>query len=155
MSNLYMLVGVPGSGKSTWLKNIGVPNFNCMVVSSDYYIDQYAEEHGKTYSEVFAEAVGWATQMMEEDLEFAIENDLDIYWDQTNLNAKTRMKKLAKIPFSYKKIAVVFPVPEREEWLRRLDSRPGKTIPRHILENMLKSFEMPTTDEGFDVCEVK
>jgi len=160
MPNLYMLVGVPASGKSTWLKNkniVGVrcdPEANSMIISTDDYIEENARRQNKTYNEVFNMSISWANEMADRDLEFAIENDLDIYWDQTNLNAKTRKKKLARVPSSYKKIAVVFPIPNREEWLRRLDSRPDKTIPRSIIVGMLRSFEMPTTAEGFDVCKV-
>jgi hypothetical protein len=37
-----------------------------------------------------------------------------------------------------------------EEWNRRLDSRPGKTIPAHVLSSMIEHYEVPTEAEGFD-----
>lgn len=150
MPYLYMMIGVPASGKSTWLKKTIKNPSRCDILSTDYYIDQYAEAVDRTYNEVFSEFISQATREMEKDLKFAVDNDLDIYWDQTNLNRKTRANKLRKIPSHYKKVAVVFPIPEVNEWVRRLESRPGKTIPSDVLVNMINTFAEPTLDEGFD-----
>jgi hypothetical protein len=43
----------------------------------------------------------------------------------------------------------VFETPSRIELKQRLDSRPGKEIPWVVIEGMMASFEMPTTEEGF------
>jgi predicted kinase len=154
---LYMLVGLPGSGKSTWINRktdkIGYPH---IVLSTDEYIESEALREGKLYHEVFKEYIKDAEKFMQEDLETGIRKDIDIYWDQTNLTAKTRAKKLAKIPAHYKKIVVVFEIPE-EEIKRRLEKRKnetGKFINPGIVENMLKTYERPTlggfSQEDFD-----
>jgi predicted kinase len=78
----------------------------------------------------------------------------DVVWDQTNLTPKSRKSKLAMVPDHYKKIAVVFQTPEAAEWQRRLDSRPGKSIPQNILMGMASSMQMPGPDEGFDSIEI-
>ena len=52
-------------------------------------------------------------------------------------------------PYGYRFDAVVFPNPDPAEWERRLNSRPGKTIPDNIIRNMVASFRMPTPEEGF------
>jgi len=49
----------------------------------------------------------------------------------------------------YYAIAVVFRTPDAEELQRRLDSRPGKTIPPEVIADMIDNFEMPTEQEGF------
>ena len=43
---------------------------------------------------------------------------------------------------------MVFSTPDPEEHARRLE-RPGKSIPAEIVESMIKTFEMPTEQEGF------
>ena len=43
-----------------------------------------------------------------------------------------------------------FAVPDAREWHRRLNSRPGKIIPQHVLVNMGQGFTMPSQAEGFD-----
>ena len=150
MTNFYMLIGVPASGKSTFLQKRGIPNANSMVVSSDYHIDNYASLCNRTYNSVFKEYVKTAHKLMYQDLKFGLDNKLDIYWDQTNLTVKSRKDKLVKIPDDYRKIAVYFVNPTQHEHKRRLASRPGKTIPQNILDNMLESIQYPTYDEGFD-----
>ena len=71
-------------------------------------------------------------------------------WDQTNVSKKSRAPKLAMVPDHYEKIAVVFATPDDEELQRRLGSRPGKSIPAHIVMGMASSLQQPTYDEGFD-----
>ena len=46
-----MLIGVPGSGKSTWVENQDWAK-NCVYVSTDQYVEAYAKGLGKTYNEV-------------------------------------------------------------------------------------------------------
>ena len=57
MPKCYQLIGVPASGKSTWYKNqdwLGEDKKEHKYVSTDYHVEVYAKEQGKTYSEVFA-----------------------------------------------------------------------------------------------------
>lgn len=151
-----MLVGVPGSGKSTWTLNFmsGMARLadsteGWAVLSSDNYIADKAAEEGKTYDEVFDDYIKESFTQMNLDLKKAVADKKNIIWDQTNLSAKTRSGKLRNIPKHYEKIAIVFPTPADIDV--RLKSRPGKTIPKHIVESMAKSFEMPTVEEGFDI----
>lgn len=156
-----MLVGVPGSGKSTWIWNFlnQIPEGKRMrqgwkVLSSDAFIERIAVELESTYDAVFSLAVKPAQKRVILDLKDALDRADSIIWDQTNLTAKNRRGKLQQIPKHYHKTAVYFPTPELEEWKRRLASRPGKTIPEHVLEQMAKDLEIPTLDEGFDKIEI-
>lgn len=150
MKTLYMLVGVPGSGKSTWLATRMFDYNKTVIASTDNYIEKKAEQEGQTYNTMFKDAIKDATKDMNSKIAIAIKNEFDIVWDQTNTNAASRKKKLAQIPNSYKKIAVVFAHPEKAEHERRLANRPGKVIPRHVISNMIAGFQTPTVDEGFD-----
>lgn len=145
MATLYMMIGVPGSGKTTWIKN---NKHNAVVLSTDDYIERVAEKQGKTYSEVFKDAIGPATDQMEKDLIQAIRNERDIIWDQTNLTAKTRKGKLSRMPKNYRKVAVYFSVPQ--DLRDRLASRPGKVIPEPVIISMINQLQPPTKEEGFD-----
>lgn len=147
MSKCYQLIGVPGSGKSTWIKNqdwaVDIP-----VVSTDNFVEAYAKEQGKTYSEVFDEYMPIAVKLMANQVEICKANGLDIIWDQTSTSVVSRKRKFNMLP-DYEHIAVVFPTPEKDELARRLASRPGKNIPDSVMRSMIKNFEMPTEDEGF------
>ena len=150
MPSLRMLVGVPGSGKSTWIAQQCWPEDRVKILSTDRYLDQIAQDLGTTYDQVFQDHIAAATAKLELDLEHAIKQGLDIVWDQTNLTAKSRAKKLAKIPESYHRHAVVFMTPSNQELRDRLSARVGKTIPQHVMQSMIRAFEVPDRSEGFD-----
>jgi predicted kinase len=144
---LYMLIGVPGSGKSTWIANQDWTK-DIPVVSSDKFIDEHAAKEGKTYNEVFEDYIKIATHLMENQLLICKANNTDIIWDQTNTSVKSRKAKLAKLE-GYEKIAVVFRTPEKEELDKRLAQRVGKHIPANVMESMIANLQEPTEEEGF------
>lgn len=149
-NTLYVLVGVPGSGKSTWIKNqdwaVDIP-----VVSTDDFVEAYAKEQHKTYNDVFDEYMKTAVGLMAEKVNQCKKNNQDIIWDQTSTTVRARAKKFRMCP-DYYKIAVVFQTPDKDELQRRLSSRPGKNIPKHVQEVMASQLknEPPTLEEGFD-----
>jgi predicted kinase len=147
MPKCYQLIGVPGSGKSTWVANQEWKD-NCYYISTDKHVEAYAEAHGKTYSEVFNDYMPTAVENMVEEVIRAREGGMDIIWDQTSTTIASRVKKFRMLP-DYEHIAVVFETPDRIELKRRLASRPGKIIPEVVVEGMLASFEIPTEEEGF------
>jgi predicted kinase len=143
----YQLIGVPGSGKTTWIKD-QIWALGMFVVSTDNFVEDYALKQGKTYSEVFKEYMPTAVKLMADQVVFCRENKLDIIWDQTSTTIASRTRKFNMLP-DYEHIAVVFRTPEKAELERRLESRPGKEIPAYVVEQMIDGFQMPTEDEGF------
>ena len=147
MPDFYMMVGLPGSGKTTWIKN-NMLDKDVVICSSDDLIQQYADSQGKTYDEVFPDYVDQAIQLTKNKIQYALQDKKNILIDQTNLTPKSRKTKLPTSS-SYKKIAIVIPLPDKEEWKRRLN-RPGKNIPQDVLDRMLNSYVSPSKSEGFD-----
>ena len=69
--------------------------------------------------------------------------------DMTNMTKRSRSFILNKIPDIYTKNAIVFNVP-KSELLRRLKKREmetGKSIPLHVVDNFINSYERPTNSE--------
>ena len=147
MNKLYVLVGVPGSGKSTWVANQRWAS-ECAYVSTDMHVEAYAKEQGKTYSEVFDEYMPQAIKLMAEQVNQARKEGKDVVWDQTNTTIKSRAKKFKMLP-DYEAVAVVFTTPDDEELRRRLKSRPGKHIPQRVIYQMKEHWQDPTLEEGF------
>lgn len=147
MPKCYQLIGVPGSGKSTWIKN-QTWALGLNVVSTDTWVDDYAKRMGKTYSEVFDEYMPVAVKLMADHARFCQAKGLDVIWDQTSITIASRRRKFNTLP-DYEHIAVVFPTPDMDELERRLASRPGKNIPPNVIQSMINGFEQPTMDEGF------
>jgi predicted kinase len=150
MNKVYILVGVPASGKSTWIKNQEWAK-DCVVVSTDEFVEDYARECGQTYSEVFEDYMPTAVKLMADKVVRARNDRKDIIWDQTSTSVSTRAKKFRMLP-DYYKIAVVFKTPPASELMKRLASRPGKNIPWEVVSDMAQKLEVepPTKEEGFD-----
>lgn len=147
MTKCYQLIGVPGSGKSTWIEN-QIWAIPCAKVSTDKWVEIYAKEVGRTYSEVFVNFMPTAVDLMAKEVVAAREMKRNIIWDQTSTTVASRAKKFRMLP-NYEHIAVVFKTPEHKELMRRLMSRPGKEIPEHVIASMIASWEEPTLEEGF------
>lgn len=143
----YQLIGVPGAGKSTWVKN-QIWALGLTVVSTDTFVEDYARAQGKTYSEVFKDYMPTAVDLMSEQVVLARKEGKDIIWDQTSTTVASRAKKFRMLP-NYEHIAVVFKTPEHNELVRRLSSRPGKVIPWNVMKMMIEGWNDPTEEEGF------
>ena len=150
MPKCYQLVGVPGSGKSTWFKNQEWTD-GCYYISTDKHVESYALAHGKTYSEVFEDYMPTAVENMTEEVIRAQAAGIDIIWDQTSTTVASRLKKFRMLP-DYEHIAVVFKTPDRIVLDQRLNERAnqtGKVIPKSVVTMMINCWEEPTEEEGF------
>lgn len=147
MPRCYQLVGVPAAGKSTWIKDQDWAE-DCVVVSTDEFVEDYAKECGSTYSEVFEDYMPTAVKLMANKVVHAREVGKDIIWDQTSTTELSRKRKFSMLP-DYEHIAVIFKAPDSEELNRRLASRPGKVVPFEVVKSMLDNYEPPNEAEGF------
>ena len=143
----YQLVGLPAAGKSTWISQQDW-TAACALISTDHYVDRFASRMGQTYNQVFNTVMPRAIRLMMRAVRRAQAQGQDIVWDQTNLTRASRARKFRILP-EYQHVAVVFAVPETEEYARRLASRPGKVIPDAVLASMTQSYEAPDESEGF------
>lgn len=142
------LVGVPGSGKTTFRKEY-LQGFS--VVSLDDHLERIAEKEGIDYNHAFKEHSSSAYHAARGDLIRFAREGKDIVIDMTNLTDKSRLEKACLITrFSpvltdekYNFLVVFFPTPDTAELKKRLNSRPGKTIPDNVMHGMLESLEMP------------
>ena len=153
MPKCTILVGVPGSGKSTWFSKNKTASM--APISTDNIIEFMGSLFGFTYDQIFKDSISLAEKIMWKRLEWNAERRNDVVIDRTNLTAKSRKKFIDYLkPYGYEFEAVVFPLPgtvefSEEEWFRRLDSRQGKTIPNAVLASMVNSAQMPSEEEGF------
>jgi len=141
------MIGVPGSGKSTWIRN-QIWALGLTVVSTDTFVEDYARAQGQTYNQVFRDYMPRAVDLMAAQVVFAREHGHSVIWDQTSTTVASRRKKFHMLP-DYEHVAVVFGTPEPAELARRLAGRPGKTIPDHVMLSMLQNLKEPTLEEGF------
>lgn len=147
-----VLIGPPASGKSTFLNALKA-HMPLVIASTDDQIDAYAVEHKLTYSQAFDKInFKHLKKAMDQTMVDAVSSGKHVFVDQTNMSRKSRSGKLKLASEAYLKIAIDFDVPDKV-LLERLDARAaatGKLIPRGIFFSMMKSYEAPTRDEGFN-----
>lgn len=147
----YMLVGVPGSGKTTFINrnyyDIPYTNVEPIVTGTDLYIERIAEALELTYNEIFQDSFKLANKLFWDDIVTAGNAGDDIIIDRTNMSYSSRKRFFNALP-GYCFEAIVFPVPQDHQ--ARLDSRLGKHIPEKVIKGMLANFQMPSMSEGFD-----
>lgn len=142
MPTCFMLVGVPYSGKTTWAKDFVYPRKeNTIILSTDEAIEELAPRMGMTYDEAFSLLYPIAEKIMYHRLETAINQGLNIVWDQTNLSEKARRAKLQKLSYRYNRVGIEFPIPTPKEFEERSAKRTDKKINLETYESMLSRFE--------------
>lgn len=150
MPILTMMVGVPCSGKTTWINKSGLLKDNPFVFSTDNYLEECAKKYGTTYNDCWKTYYNEAEIYNLDGLKKAISEGRNIAWDQTNLTAKSRANKLKMVPDTYQKYCIVLgSTLSMDTILERNRNRDGKFINPKRLEAMKKSYEVPSTEEGF------
>lgn len=138
--SLYIMCGLPCSGKSTFAKSIS----GFKVLSSDDYIEQRAKELQKTYNDVFNETIQPANKAFFLDVFTEAKKENDIIIDRTNLEKSTR-QKFIKIFQHHDPVIFYFDIPI--QIIKKRNNRPGKFISDEILDSMLKRLQPPMEDE--------
>lgn len=146
-----ILIGLPGCGKSTWrAKHLAATQKEYVCISSDDIVDEYAANHGMTYSEAFQATVDTADKMVRDRFRAAVAERKNIILDRTNMSKKSRNRFLSNVSKDYRRKAVVFDIDDavRHERVVARAAATGKHIPYAVVVDMRKQFEEPTTVDG-------
>lgn len=144
-TRLFMMVGAPGTGKSTFVLNNMKEDF--IYISRDKIRYSLLEE-GDNY---FAKERQVFNQ-------FILSINEAIMWDEypniiidaTHLTKASRAKVLKRLASVDEIRAIVMTTP-LETALERNAKREGRErVPDDVIKSMYESFELPTKEEGFD-----
>jgi predicted kinase len=144
---LIVLCGVPGSGKSTYAMNKCTDDSNIVWLSSDVFRE-------KLYGDANCQDnPGKVFEIMQREAVEALEKGFDVIYDATNITRKARAGILSAVPKYVQKCCVVIWAPidiciERDKARKR-------TVGKEVIDKMLKRFEAPFYDEGFDAIMVR
>lgn len=143
MADLYIMAGIPGSGKSTWAKShlslcdkyISRDEIRFSMVKED-------EEYFAKEDEVFKEFCNQITA--------GLKNGYNVFADATHINKKSRNKLISNVS-GYDRVFVIvmdYPLPiALEQNERRKGTR--AYVPKSVIRRMYNQFEFPNYDEGF------
>lgn len=143
MAKLIMLIGIQGSGKTTYSKELS-KEYNAEVVSTDKVRQTYP---GIVESEVFPTVYKLCAEKLKEGN--------NVILDATHITPKVRKRTfdaLDQYEVEYEKIAFYMDTPV-EECIKRVDIRNKNPeelfIPLEVIESYGKNLIVPTKEEGF------
>ena len=142
MGRLFIMMGAPGSGKSTWCKNY--------IKQGDVYISRDEIRFEKLEKEdVYFSKEREVYQEFIYQINKALKADNDVYADQTSLNRAARAKLLNSLEVQPDSITVVYIKEPLKVVLERNAQRGGRAlVPESTVINMYNSIELPTAEEG-------
>lgn len=131
---LYTMVGLPGSGKSTFTES----HKECVIVSTDAIREELlgsaeCQENGRMIFNVAFQRIGKA-----------LAEGKDVIFDATNVTRKARKSVFR---FDAEHIAVYMST-DCEECKRRNAKRDRK-VPNEVIDRMASRLTVPTVEEGF------
>lgn len=144
--SLILLVGIPGSGKTTYAKNYIEQNTNTIHLSSDTIrAELYGNESTQgNPAEVFS--------LMQKRAIEALNNGSDVLYDATNITRKDRSGIIGVCP-KFAKIECHIIWAPLETCIER-DAKRDRTVSNEVIDRMLKRFHAPYYDEGIDVIQI-
>lgn len=148
MKNLYMLVGIPGSGKSTFVRNhltafdwyVSRDNIRFDLVKEDEPYFSKEKEVLKTYIK---------------EINRGLQLGYDVYADATHCNRWARNNILSKITDKVDNVCAIVMKTSLETALMRNQTRDGRLrVPEDQIRKMYNGFQMPEFEEGFDIIYI-
>lgn len=143
MNKLFMLVGLPASGKTTCGKRLAESEDALIVSSDEVRKELLGNENDQTNNEdVFKEVENRIIKELKER---------NVIYDATNISFKRRMNFLQRIK-NVEKIAIIIATPY-DECIERNNKRERK-VPEDVIKRMYYNFYIPQYYEGFDEIRI-
>lgn len=144
MNTLYMMVGIAGSGKSTFANDMAT-DIGAVVVSTDeirglLYGDESIQGDG---SKVFAIAKDF--------IRFYLSLGYSVIFDATNVKASYRKEFLSHFD-NVRKEAIAIEVPY--EIAMEQNKKRKRRVPKCVIKRMYDGYERPSVSEGFDCVSI-
>ena len=145
--SLILLVGIPGSGKTTYAEKYIAEHPNTIHVSSDRIRAELwgSEATQGDNNEVFS--------LMQFRTIEALNNGQSVVYDATNITRKDRSYIIALCP-KFVKIECHIVWASIETCIER-DAARERTVGKEVIDRMLKRFQAPYYDEGIDEIKIK
>ena len=146
-TNLWITIGIPGSGKSTWLNKYAkgpvvsrdAIRFGLLKEGDDYF--KYENEVVKTFYETIQEYI-------------YDKNIVNVYADATHLNEKSRRKLLKELDLTDVQVNYLYFDTPLNVCKKRNALRTGlANVPETVIENMYVSLQK-TTQKEIDLYKV-
>ena len=146
-----ILIGPPMSGKDFWIRSNPELESAIMISRDQILLDVYGSDN---YDEAFKNVnQREVDKVLISSMQKAAKAGQNVIVNMTHMTSKRRTYNLSFFGDDYNKIAVIFPILSDSEYERRNKKRQTeeqKSIPIHVLKNMIASYQPIRDTEGFD-----
>ena len=143
-SEMILLIGFPGSGKSTWAERYSTNRNHTVSISSDKIREElYGDEATQgDNNKIFS--------LVRERAEEALKDCKDVIIDATNITEKDRSAyfDIAKT-YGATVTGILFDIPVEE--CKHRNSKRDRVVPDFVYDKMTKRYEQPQLSEGFSM----
>jgi len=147
---VIIMIGPPLSGKTSWIDKNFYPDEYELISRDQIVVDLHGEDdYNSAFGSVNQKEVD---KILTKKLVDVGSSDKNAIVDMTHMGRKRRIQNLSYFK-NHTKIAVIFPILTEDEYQRRNEKRTieeKKTIPLHVIKNMISSYQTISDGEGFD-----
>lgn len=150
MAIFTMLIGLSGSGKSTYAKEYIKTRSGTVVISSDDIRQELwgdandQQNPSQVFDEMFIRTVA------------AMKKGMNVIYDATNLVAKTRKATLTRLRQTLNQdfIAVADVIVCSLSECKRRQGERDRKVPDEVIDRMVRQFQTPWYNEGWDTINI-
>ena len=147
MNKLFMMIGIPASGKTSLAEQIAKSEGAEIVSSDSIRKELYGDESIQGDSnKVF--------RILQDRVVKGLNANKNMIYDATNISYKTRMAFLQRIrKLEVEKIAIMVATPYEQCLIR--NSQRERQVPEEVIKRMYFNFYVPQYFEGWDDIQIK
>ena len=147
MNKLFMMIGIPASGKTSLAEQIAKSEDAEIVSSDSIRKELYGDESIQGDSnKVF--------RILQDRVVKGLNENKNMIYDATNISYRTRMAFLQRIrKLEVEKIAIMVATPYEQCLIR--NSQRERQVPEEVIKRMYLNFYVPQYFEGWDDIQIK
>lgn len=147
MNKLFMMIGIPASGKTSLAEQIAKSEDAEIVSSDNIRKELYGDENIQgDNNKVF--------RILQDRVVKGLKANKNMIYDATNISYKTRMAFLQRIKkIEVEKVAIMVATPYEQCLIR--NSQRERQVPEEVIKRMYCNFYVPQYFEGWDDIQIK